>query len=127
MNEPRTTQVVLAKRTMTVPMHETPEKSQELADTINARVAELERAADRVDTQAYALRIAYESTLARILVEARAEADTDELVDALEDLRVRLAGVLGGTPTPPPRTPADEPPPNVVNLADRKRRKSSSR
>jgi len=96
-------EVRIANIPVRVPVYRDEATTRALAEELNARIQQLEQKARKIDTQAYALRVAYE--LLTAVVEQRAAAALEEsaLASSLERIAERLETIAtvaaqGGQP-----------------------------
>jgi cell division protein ZapA (FtsZ GTPase activity inhibitor) len=84
----------IAGLTLDLPVHGDPEETERLAEEVTARVREIEAASTRIDTQAFALKAAL--SFAAELREAKAahDADTAEILKALDAILTRLEDIV---------------------------------
>jgi len=88
--KPRTIPVKIANATVQVPVHIDEATTQALAEEVNARIQAIQEGSDRIDTQAFALRAAYELAANLHAENQRQERETKELLVALDAIASRL-------------------------------------
>lgn len=86
----RTIPVKIANATVQVPEHIDEATTQALANEVSARLRAIQEGSDRIDTQAFALRAAYEFAVERHTENQRQERETKELLVALDAILSRL-------------------------------------
>ncbi len=82
--------VKIANATVSVPVYEDEETTRQIARMVTDRIQAIEESAGRIDSQAFALRAAYE--FATALHDARREqqADEQQIATALDAVATRL-------------------------------------
>ena len=89
------TRLKIAGKTVNVPVFEDVHTTRELAKHVSERIAEVEKAADRIDTQAFALITAMSFAHEAVTLAKEQESDTEELLRRHDDLSKRLRALEG--------------------------------
>lgn len=105
-----TIQVRLGGVSLTVPLYQNEEDTQRLAKEINDRLKEIESKATRVDSQAFALRLAYSYALEIELLKKKVRVDQREIEKALDELLNRFKAIVRNQPVSPDAEPPATPP-----------------
>ena len=94
---PDTVDVKLSGLTVRVPTRGKPERSQQIADSVNARIQQIEKTSFKVNTQAFALQAAYEfaADLDQLKIQIANEQETaamaiQQLSDQVRALRADI-------------------------------------
>jgi len=117
MSDSDTIAVRVGNTRITVPVYRTPGETEALAAELTEALRDIEAASDRINTQAFALQLAFACAVRAAEAERSAEADTREVARALDQLLKRLRALVATTDTdgeeePPPEGPA----PNVTRF-----------
>lgn len=86
----KTVRIEVGGKTVHSPIFEDVHTTRELAKQVTERLAAIERDADRIDTQAFALTAAISFAHDAAQLRAEQEADTRAILKALDDLTQRL-------------------------------------
>lgn len=87
-------EVRLGKVNLRVPVVDDPETTRRLASEITERLAAIEKASPRIDTQGFALRVAYEYAVQAHALQADIEEATRQFLRALGEMNDRLTAIL---------------------------------
>lgn len=87
-------EVRLGKVSLQVPVVDNPETTRRIASEITERLAAIEKASPRIDTQGFALRVAYEYAAQAHALEGDVAEATREFLRALGEMNDRLTGIL---------------------------------
>lgn len=88
--------VRLGKVTLQVPVVDDEETTREIAASISRRLDEIEKASPRIDTQGFALRVAYEYAAQAHGLAADLEEANRQFLRALGEVNDRLTVILDG-------------------------------
>ena len=91
----KATSLKIGGRTVKVPVFEDVHTTRELAKKVSERLAEVEKAADRIDTQTFALITAMSFAHEAEALAHERESDTEELLRRLDDVSKRLRALEG--------------------------------
>jgi len=80
--------------TLNLPIYRDKQTTQALAESVSEVVAEIEASADRIDTQAFALRAAYTFAYRLKELEEQNDADLRELLKALDGTASALQRIV---------------------------------
>lgn len=93
MTEP-TVRTKIANVTLNLPVYRDKQTTLALAEAVSDVVAEMEANADRIDSQAFALRAAFEFAVRLKDLETQNDADLRELLKALDGAASALQGIV---------------------------------
>ncbi|MBI2424804.1 MAG: cell division protein ZapA [Candidatus Hydrogenedentes bacterium] len=89
-------QVLIAGTRLVVPIVKDKKTTFELAAKLSERLKALEEAADRIDTQAFALRAAFDFAAEAFLDSAESREEETQLIRRLDAIRDRLKALNAG-------------------------------
>jgi cell division protein ZapA (FtsZ GTPase activity inhibitor) len=84
----------IANVTLRVPVYRDEETTHAIAEKVTERFQAIEEASDRVDTQVFALRTAFDMAVELFALMEEQEADTRELLIMLDTISSRLEEIL---------------------------------
>lgn len=91
---PAKTTLKIANVSVDVPVYDDLQTSQEIAQQVTQRVEDIQENYGRIDTQAFALRAAYEFAVELAKAEKRHHQDEKDTIMALDEFAARLKDVL---------------------------------
>ena len=106
----KTVQVRLGGVTLPVPLHQSEEETLRLAEEMNDRLKAIESSAARVDSQAFALQLAYSYALEVELLKMKLHDEQREIEKALEEVLNRFKVIARNQPVLPDTEPPTTPP-----------------
>lgn len=87
-------EVEVGKTRITVPVYESPERTQAIADRVNARLNEIEAESTKIDTHAFALEAAVLFAIEHERAKDEAAKDAKQLLVALDEANTFIEGML---------------------------------
>ena len=87
-------EVRIGNSAISVPICSDPAATQTIAKEITQRLQEIEKSSPRIDTQAFALRAAYDFAAEAYELRQRLDAADREFLRALDELNTRLNNIL---------------------------------
>ena len=106
----------LGNANVTVPIYQTKARTAEIVEALTQRLKAIEATSDRIDTQAFALQLAFEFAVRAAEAERVAEEETRDMARAMDrflaSLRALVQATREGGGDDPPSTP--EPPTNLT-------------